>query len=231
MIDPNKLAEIVAGIKIGDTPAKRQEPTEPDPAVVAAVAAIVTTMNLTPKPELTQQRLKEVLDYDPETGLFRWKIKGSGVPEAGAVAGYVRLNKQANARYVFIKINNRAYCAHVLAWLYVYGKFPKKSIDHIDRQSTNNRIANLLEADGSIQKYNSNPYQNNPSGHSGVFFAADGLRRRRWRARIGDKCLGSYWTYEEAVAARQAAEVKLLGCLARDLKHPEYRQPKLLRRL
>jgi hypothetical protein len=174
---------------------------------------------------LTQARLREVLDLDTKTGNF----VGKTGKRAGKIAGYIR--HQNGHPVVAIKIDGVAYLAHRLVFLWTYGRWPTGWLDHINRNSLDNRLSNLDEVVGrdgwSLNKFNGNLYQNNSSGHSGVRFFADGQRRRRWRAWIGNnEHLGSFSTYEEAVAARQAAEIKKFGCLQKDLCKPENRQPK-----
>jgi Bifunctional DNA primase/polymerase, N-terminal/HNH endonuclease len=113
------------------------------------------------------------------------------------------------------------YWAHTLAFLYMTGCFPKE-VDHIDRDGANNRWNNLIEADRSIQRFNSKLYRNNTSGHRGVYWDND---KGKWRAMIGGHdsrvYLGSFDTIEAAVAARRAVEIKVLGCLTEELKGPK----------
>lgn len=87
---------------------------------------------------LTQERLKELLDYDKNTGLFTWKIYKGRVTK-GYIAGTICRG------YINIKIDNKLYKAHRLAWLYMYGKLPDMVIDHIDSDKTNNKISNLRD--------------------------------------------------------------------------------------
>jgi Demerecviridae HNH endonuclease len=88
---------------------------------------------------LTQERLKELLHYDPGTGRFRWRVQqGNRGPkgEAGTTnpSGYCK-----------IRVDGVTHSAHRLAWLYVYGKQPTSDIDHKKGNPTDNRIANLQD--------------------------------------------------------------------------------------
>ncbi len=97
---------------------------------------------------LTQQQLKETLSYDENTGQFRWIAKRRGIIP-GSIAG----SKQKKG-YIAISVNLVDYYAHRLAWLYVYGEFPKDQIDHINGDKADNRIANLRESSDSENQQN-----------------------------------------------------------------------------
>lgn len=88
--------------------------------------------------ELTDEYIKEILDYNPETGIFTWKIKPRRNIHLGSPAGSI--NKYG---YRVVRIDSRGYPAHRLAWVYVYGEWPKGKIDHINGIRTDNKIANL----------------------------------------------------------------------------------------
>lgn len=147
--------------------------------------------------ELTQERLKELLEYDPETGIFRWLVKPCRSVRAGDVAGCVRKNG-----YIYISIRRKLYPAHRLAWLYVKGVWPVDCIDHIDLNPANNCISNLREATHQENAWNAAARSNNTSGYKGVCFDT---KRGRWRSQATVNyinChLGYFDTPEEAHAA------------------------------
>ncbi len=91
---------------------------------------------------VTRERLLEALDYNPETGIFIWKIgkRGPGA-RPGNTAG-----SSNPLGYLRIMIDRKAYAASRLAWFYVTGKWPCAEMDHIDRNPANNRFDNLREA-------------------------------------------------------------------------------------
>jgi Recombination endonuclease VII/HNH endonuclease len=94
---------------------------------------------------LTLSRLKEVLDYDPETGVFTWKVLLSKNVPVGSRAGRVW-----GRRYRFIGIDRKSYLASRLAWLYVYGCWPSRILRYKDRNPDNCAIDNLIE---SVSKF------------------------------------------------------------------------------
>lgn len=149
--------------------------------------------------ELTQGMLKELLDYDEESGIFTWKFSRRGVKK-GTVAGTLKDG------YININIFGRFYRAHRLVWLYFYGKFPVSYIDHIDGIRSNNRLNNLREATTSENNYNQRMSRANTSGVKGVSWYK---RDNNWEARIGVKgkylFLGRFSTIEEA---EQAIKIK-----------------------
>ncbi|GAB1578669.1 HNH endonuclease [Bordetella petrii] len=148
--------------------------------------------------ELTAERLRELLAYDRETGIFTNLIcRGPNSPK-GAVSGY-----RTDEGYWSIGIGGKYYKAHRLAWLYMTGEWPKGQIDHRDWNKSNNRWRNLREASHSGNMQNlSGPQRNNRSGHLGASYHA---RSGRFQAQIGvngrPKYLGLFDTAEEAEAA------------------------------
>ena len=125
---------------------------------------------------LTQERLKELLDYDPETGVFTWKVKVNRKIVVGSIAG------SKNPRgYIKIRIDKIAYSAHRLAWLYMYGCWPAKQIDHINRVKNDNRIENLRDVSQQNNVWNVSTPKHNKSGLMGVCYVK---RDNRWLAQI-----------------------------------------------
>jgi hypothetical protein len=153
---------------------------------------------------LTRERLCELLDVDTELGIFTWRQTMGGKARQGGVAG----SKNALG-YVVIRVDQRDYAAHRLMWLYVYGAFPVLSIDHIDRDRTNNRPNNLRLATQKQNGENMSLPKTNTSGYRGVRRESR-LKSKPWAATIThnykQKHLGYFATAEEAVAARKAAE-------------------------
>ena len=130
---------------------------------------------------LTQQRLKELLEYDPETGVFVWKKKsgrrGAALAPIGSVAG----SDDGNG-YIRIGIDYKDYRGHRLAWLYVHGEYPTKQIDHVDGNRANNAISNLRLATQSENNQNQREARGARNGMPlGVYRSS----KNRWKALIG----------------------------------------------
>ena len=125
---------------------------------------------------LIQDRLKEVLQYDPETGIFTWKkrAKEQFRKERGCNQWNTRYaGKEAGSigdGYIQIKIDKCTYRAHRLAWLHVYGEWPRENMDHINHIRTDNRIKNLREATHAQNGRNAKKSRNNTSGTTGVYW-------------------------------------------------------------
>lgn len=146
-----------------------------------------------------------MLDYNPETGVFVWKIYRSGTAKVGFVAGH--LNRDGARQ---IGINGWVYNAGVLAWAYVHGDFLVGRIDHKNRDAGDNRISNLRVCKNYQNVANRGPLKKNK--YKGVYFEK---RRNRWYALIqknGRKDhLGMFKTEIEAAAAYDAASKKRFG--------------------
>lgn len=151
---------------------------------------------------LTQARLKELLRYDPETGVFTYASARPRV-KVGAVAGHTH----AGHGYRQIKVDGKLYLAHRLAWLYVHGKWPSDLLDHINRDRTDNRISNLRPSDKYLNRQNSKPASNNKTGVKGVTW---NKTLGKWHARIslqGKRYhVGWFYSVDEAKRARLTAE-------------------------
>ena len=97
---------------------------------------------------MTQDEVKDLLHYDPITGIFTNKIRRSGAC-AGKKAGSLN-----NKGYALIWINKKNYAAHRLAWFYVYGVWPTFEIDHINMVRHDNRICNLRSVSRQENQHN-----------------------------------------------------------------------------
>lgn len=162
------------------------------------------------KLNLDYNRIRDLLDYDPDTGIFRWKQDRNARVKKGMVAGKIRSDG-----YLGLTIDNQYYFGQVIACLLHFGYVPENDIDHIDRDRLNNRIDNLRIVSRQCNIRNSGNYKNNTSGVKGVSW---GKTINKWVAqiKINGKVhrLGSYVNFNNAVIARYKKEKELnwAGC-------------------
>jgi hypothetical protein len=157
---------------------------------------------------LTAERLRALLSYDPDTGIFTW-IKSRRGHRAGRVAGSRML-----IGYRAIGIDGVKYYAHRLAVLHQTGRWHEAQVDHINGDRVDNRWCNLRGATNSQNAANTPPRSNNTLGLKGVSRNGKG-----WRARIVQSGreihLGTFASPEEASAAYAGAAAELHGGFAR----------------
>lgn len=159
------------------------------------------------QPELSKVTLSEILHYDPNSGVFTWKVKPNRRIKIGDEAG--SLTKQG---YLKIKISGVDHKAHRLAWLYMTGEWPSNGIDHKDNVKTHNWFANLRPATQSQNMANCGAHRNNSTGFKGVSYHS---QSGKWTARIRHNGirhnLGIFKTPEIAFAAYCKAAKKYHG--------------------
>ena len=150
---------------------------------------------------LTQEKLKELLDYNPDTGIFIRKViikKGN----IGDISGHLH-----KSGYIVICVNGKHYRAHRLAWFYVYGIWPKK-LDHGDQNKSNNKINNLRE---TTHKENAKNMKRSAANKSGITGVRWHKRDKLWAAeiRVNGRSiyLGGYREKDRAIERRQLANV------------------------
>ena len=159
--------------------------------------------------DLTADRLRSVLRYEPESGKFFW-LKGNNQKKAGDEAGFL-----TKFGYVTIYTCRRHFMAHRLAWLWMTGEWPKARVDHKNMVRSDNRWNNLREADDSDNKANQKAYRNNFLGVKGVRLHESGKYVARVCKNGKSSYLGVFDTIEEARSAYEAAAKKLHGEFAR----------------
>jgi hypothetical protein len=172
-------------------------------------------------PNLTAEQLRAVIDYNPETGVFRWRWRDD-VPahinrrDAGKVAGWT---SRKSTGHMKITLNGGSYFLARLAWLHMTGAWPEFEVDHIDDDPTNNVWTNLRDATHSQNMRNMRnrrtTLHNVPRLKGARFHKGTG----RWQASIrhnGESLyLGLFPTQALAHAAYCEASVRLHGEFSR----------------
>ena len=152
---------------------------------------------------ITQKRLRELFNYNPETGLFTRRIARGNMP----IGVPVYLHKKDG--YAHIKISKVSYPAHRLAWIWYYGYDPENCLDHINGIRDDNRICNLREATLRCNNQNAALSSRNTSGFRGVYYQKSA---KKWHSKVkvnGEWIyLGLYKTALEAALARHKWEVE-----------------------
>jgi len=171
-------------------------------------------------PAFTAMQLRQMLDYNPETGVLTWRkceffSNARNAQFGGKLAG----GKEVNG-YISIGLNGRWYKAHRLAWFYMTDEWPDDQIDHKNGIRNDNRWINLRIATNQENQFNKNANANNKCGLKGVFKSH--LISKPWKAKItknGAKChLGYFVTKELAYEAYCNKEIELANLFAHSLR-------------
>lgn len=161
---------------------------------------------------LTQSQLKEIVHYDPETGVFTW-VKSSGNRAAGQRAGSTNGNAKGK-KYRRVSVNGRLYLEHRLAIFWITGEWPTHQVDHENRIESDNRWLNIRHAAPGQNMCNRGQFSNNKSGVKGVHWSK---QQKKWAAMINyrgkQRLLGHFKDLDDAK--------EFIG-LARDLTHGEF---------
>jgi HNH endonuclease len=160
---------------------------------------------------VTQERLKELFYYHPDSGDFVRLVMTS----SNARAGY-QVGCPDKDGYLVFRVDGVLYKAHRLAWLYMHGVWPPHGIDHEDKITNHNWISNLRVANQSQNLCNTGLRKDNSSGHKDI----------KWRPSRGkftveiqynkkSKYVGIYSRLEDAIIARDATIAEMHGAFAR----------------
>lgn len=109
-----------------------------------------------------------------------------------------------------IQVCGKRFFTHQIVWLMFHDSLPDTTIDHKDRDCTNNKIENLRSATRSEQQVNKRLSSQNTSGYRGVSFRKQ-VKAKPWRATVGDIHLGYYATAEEAARAYDEKALEVYG--------------------
>lgn len=157
-------------------------------------------------PTLTQEYLKSVVSYDPETGIFTRLVATSSATKVGAILG-----TQKSDGYLIGYVNSKLYRMHRLAWYYMTGYWPMVLIDHINGVKNDNRWCNLREATKIQNAYNLKMHKSNTTGFKGVVM----IHATKWKAQIREagtvNHIGYFDSAIEAAKAYQKEAERLHG--------------------
>lgn len=162
--------------------------------------------------EIIAARVREILSYNCDTGIFTRKVRLAQRHRVGDRAD-VLITSSSAAGYYRVSFDAKRFYAHRVAWLYVYGQWPVGEIDHINGNKSDNRIENLREANHSVNMQNVlAPRRHNKSGFLGV-----SKHKNKWRAGVmlnGKRHhVGSYDSPEDAHEAYlEAKRILHKGC-------------------
>ena len=174
----------------------------------------------------SQEALRGLFHYEPETGALTWKQQlgddrstlGFNNKCAGKAAGTISKAKVGKA-YLMVGINNQTlgkkyYLAHRLIWKWMTGEEPPQQVDHIDCDRLNNRWGNLRAADNGKNMMNTAP--RSLSGFKGVYWSR---HHSKWRAVVTANGrthhVGHFDTAEHAARERHRAAIRIQGGFAR----------------
>lgn len=151
--------------------------------------------------ELTQELVKHLFHYDPNSGVLYWKNPRTNRVKKGALAGHDR------GGYMQVMIGKKTYYQHRIIWLYVHGRLPDEYIDHINGDGSDNRLENLREVSKTLNCRNMKLSSHNKSGVTGVYYSKE---NKKWCAQIclNNKTvsLGLFKDKDDAILARKKAE-------------------------
>lgn len=154
----------------------------------------------TAKP-LTAERLREVLHYDPESGVFTWREAG---PKrvVGARAGHID-------RYLLVGVDGGQYYGHRLAWLYMTGEWPTGELDHKDLDKANCKWGNIRPATHKQNMENVAVRSHSGTGVKGVHYCKRTGKFAAYLCHNWKKVhLGRFADIEDAKRARKAGEAQ-----------------------
>lgn len=167
-------------------------------------------------PSITQKIVRDLLNYDPETGIFTWRYRDRKyfkTDHAQKIWNARYPGKEAGSKsleYVIIGIFGRLFSAHRLAFLYMTGSFPSMDVDHIDRNKSNNQFENLREVSKFVNQQNRfNPRTDSRTQIIGAQKSGGKNSKKFYsRIRVNGKYhyLGTFSTADEAGAAYLAAK-------------------------
>lgn len=123
---------------------------------------------------ITQERLKELFEYEEDTGRLR-RLKAIGAKKSGSYA-----TSKTKQGYLQAQIDGRTYTVHRLVYLYHFGEFPTM-LDHINSDKVDNRLTNLRVATSTQNACNTKKRKDNTSGTKGITYCNT---HKAWLAKV-----------------------------------------------
>jgi len=160
-------------------------------------------LSLTDKESILDYKyLSSIITYNEDTGEFLWKTDRHPMKQ-GDIAGTLD-----NRGYRRIKINDRVYLAHRLAWFIVHKRWPERHVDHVDKDPLNNSITNLRDVPHSVNMKNQPIRKDSPHRISGITTHGNNKYRAKITVDYKQIQLGIFTDFFEACCARKSAENK-----------------------
>lgn len=130
--------------------------------------------------KLTQDSLKEVINYNENTGVLTWMKRSGMASKVGDECGHLFTAVNGKS-YRRVSIFGKSYLSHHLAWLYMTGNMPLNQIDHINGNGIDNRFINLRDVSPRENSKNKRRYYTNKTGVSGVSWSSG---KKKYRVEI-----------------------------------------------
>jgi hypothetical protein len=153
----------------------------------------------------SQKELLNIFEYDPFSGILKWKISRSNMIK-GSVVGCMH-----QSGYKILTLQSKSYRLHRIIWIMLFGNIPNGFyIDHINGNKIDNRLENLRLATNNQNQQNRPAPKNNSSGYRGVTWHK---QMKQWMARICHNnkrtTIGFFDTAEDAYEAYKKEAKKL----------------------
>ena len=156
---------------------------------------------------IDQTELKLQFEYDPLTGIFR-RVKRRDAYGNLTTCDYIIVGDNGQRGYKRVSINGKRYLLHKLVFLYIDGVYPDVEVDHLNGNTSDNRLLNLRVSGRLSNRLNLKLYSTNTSGFTGVTFRngryyVQACKNRKTYSK------GSFSRLEDAILARKELNSEL----------------------
>jgi hypothetical protein len=162
-----------------------------------------------------KETLRLALRYDPATGKIYWRDDWYPASRTTDEVGWIEHPEYPSGGYLRFHHRGQMFMGHRVIWFLHYGEWPPQEIDHIDGDSTNNRIENLRLSDRTQNNQNKRPYKNNKTGYKGVSITKKGNYLSQIAKDKKNYWLGEYNCPIEAARAYDRKAIDLHGQYAK----------------